>query len=228
MHVTTGELAPIPLDWDTIQTVYLDMDGTLLDLHFDNHFWLDHLPRRYAQEKAVTMNQAHDKVMKHVREIEGTLNWYCLDYWNDYLDLDVVALKHEVADRIAVRNHVDAFLDHLHAQGKRVVLLTNAHQKSVGLKFGYVNLERYFDRVITSHELGLPKEHQDFWVTMGAHEAVHPSHCLFIDDNLHVLRAARDHGKVGHLLAVHQPDSKQPPKDTEEFTAVECYSQLMV
>ena len=26
------------LAWDEIDTVLLDMDGTLLDLHFDNHF----------------------------------------------------------------------------------------------------------------------------------------------------------------------------------------------
>ena len=36
------------LDWQDIHTVLLDMDGTLLDLHFDNHFWLEHLPKRYA------------------------------------------------------------------------------------------------------------------------------------------------------------------------------------
>ena len=32
-----------------IDTVLLDMDGTLLDLHYDNHFWLEHLPQRYAE-----------------------------------------------------------------------------------------------------------------------------------------------------------------------------------
>ncbi|HBT55971.1 MAG TPA: haloacid dehalogenase, partial [Pseudomonas sp.] len=32
------------LNWNAIDTVLLDMDGTLLDLHFDNHFWLEHMP----------------------------------------------------------------------------------------------------------------------------------------------------------------------------------------
>ncbi|MFV8760570.1 GMP/IMP nucleotidase, partial [Yersinia enterocolitica] len=31
---------PPELNWQEIDTVLLDMDGTLLDLEFDSHFWL--------------------------------------------------------------------------------------------------------------------------------------------------------------------------------------------
>ncbi len=221
-----GQPAPILIPWEQVQTVFLDMDGTLLDLHFDNHFWLEHLPRRLAEHKAISVQQAEAWVSGHCANIEGTLDWYCLDYWERYLGMDMVALKHEVADRIAVRAHVDQFLVYLHQLGKRVVLLTNAHQKSVGLKFGYVNLERYFDQVITSHTLGVAKEHEDFWSRLAGIEVFDPAHSLFIDDNLQVLRTAKNHG-VKYLLAVREPDSRLPPKDTGEFIAVSCYTQLM-
>lgn len=36
-------------NWKTIDTVLLDMDGTLLDLHFDNHFWLSLVPQEFKQ-----------------------------------------------------------------------------------------------------------------------------------------------------------------------------------
>ncbi len=36
---------PIPA-WSRIDVVCLDMDGTVLDLRFDNRFWLEMLPRR--------------------------------------------------------------------------------------------------------------------------------------------------------------------------------------
>ena len=227
MTTTTGDfLPPISLDWDAIHTVFLDMDGTLLDLHFDNHFWLEHLPVRLAQQRGVTPQEISTYLHDRYTAMEGTLEWYCLDYWQQHLDTDLVALKHEIAERIQIRAHVERFLESLHARGKRVVLLTNAHQKSVGMKFGYVALSHYFDRIITSHSLGLPKEHLDFWNKLAEVEAYNPLHSLFIDDNLHVLRAAQAHG-VKHLLAIHQPDSQQPPKDTAEFTAVVCYTQLM-
>ena len=38
-----------PLPWPEIHTVLLDMDGTLLDLRFDNHFWRELVPERYAE-----------------------------------------------------------------------------------------------------------------------------------------------------------------------------------
>ena len=41
-------------DWENIETVLLDMDGTLLDLHFDNHFWLQHVPVCYAEKHGLS------------------------------------------------------------------------------------------------------------------------------------------------------------------------------
>lgn len=216
----------IHLNWDNIDTVFLDMDGTLLDLHYDNHFWIEHLPRRYAEVKSVSAEEAREVVTQHCDTIQGTLNWYCLDYWEQYLGIDVVALKHEVADRIAIREGVEDFLHHLQTLGKRSVLLTNAHERVVGLKFGYVVLEHFFDDVITSHSLGLAKEDQQFWPELAKREQFDRERSLFIDDNLHVLRSAQQFG-VANLLAIHQPDSQQGPKATEEFVAIESYRQLM-
>lgn len=224
LPVTTP--SKIALPWESIQTVFLDMDGTLLDLHFDNHFWREHLPQRLAAQRGATPEAVRAYLHERYRVMEGTLAWYCLDYWQEHLGADLVALKHEIAERIQIRAHVEDFLESLRARGKRVVLLTNAHQKSITLKFGYVALEHYFDRIITSHSLGFPKEDAAFWEKLSLTEAYHPAHTLFIDDNLQVLRAARNAG-LQHLLAIRQPDSQLPPKDTEEFIAVECYTQLL-
>ena len=220
-------LSPINLNWQAVQTVFLDMDGTLLDLHYDNHFWLEHLPQRLAEQRNTSPDAIRDYLLSRYTEMEGTLDWYCVDYWQNHLGVDMVVLKHETAHKIALRAYVEQFLSFLRAQQKRVVLLTNAHHKSVALKFGYIALEQYFDRVITSHSLGLPKEHPDFWATLSKHETFDPQHSVFIDDNLHVLRAAANYG-VNYLYAIAQPDSQQPPKDTAEFTAIYSYQQLLV
>ncbi len=216
----------IPIDWQNIETVFLDMDGTLLDLHFDNHFWLEHMPKRYAEKHSISVEQASNALSKKTKAIEGSLDWYCLDYWEKTLDMDIVDLKHEVADRIAIRANVIEFLDYLHGMNKRVVLLTNAHHKTIKLKFGYADIEHYFNCIITAHDVGLAKEQDGFWQALEKIENFNKTQSLFIDDNLAVLNAANQYG-VKHLLAIHQPDSQQPIKDTKEYIPIVCYTQIM-
>lgn len=228
-HLHNSEIKtfePIQLNWDDVETVFLDMDGTLLDLHYDNHFWLEHLPKKYAEIKRLTLEESRAFLTNKTTQIEGTLNWYSIDYWSDQLDIDIPTLKHEVAHKVAFRDEAENFLTHLNNLGKRVVLLTNAHQRTLDIKFNYVSLAHYFDRIITSHELETAKEEEGFWQKMHGIEDFDRKSSLFIDDNLDVLNAAYDHG-VEHLYAIHQPDSQKPPKDTGRYTAIECFSQIM-
>ena len=213
------------LPWADIDTVLLDMDGTLLDLHFDNHFWLEHLPQRYAELHGVSRALADAELMPLFRQHAGTLPWYCTDFWSRELKLSVRDLKREVAHLIALRPDADVFLQALRNAGKRVVLITNAHRDSLSLKLEKVELAPYFDRLISSHDYGFPKEDQQFWFALQQDSPFEPARSLFIDDSLPILRSAGRYG-VAHLLAVRQPDSRGQLKDTEEFAAVEDYQDL--
>ncbi|MFN9583685.1 MAG: GMP/IMP nucleotidase [Pseudomonadaceae bacterium] len=213
------------LPWHQIDTVLLDMDGTLLDLHFDNHFWLTHLPQRYAEHHGVSLALAQAELLPLFRQHAGTLNWYCTDFWSRELRLSIRDLKREVAHLIALRADAELFLRALREAGKRVVLITNAHRDSLSLKLERVELAPWFERLISSHDYGFPKEDQQFWFALRQDVDFDPARSLFIDDSLPILRSAGRFG-VAHLLAVRQPDSQAEPKDTEEFAAVEDYREL--
>lgn len=214
------------LPWHQIDTVLLDMDGTLLDLHFDNHFWLKHLPQRYAEHHGISLALAEAELLPMFRQHAGTLNWYCTDFWSRALKLSIRELKREVADLIALRADAELFLRALREAGKRVVLITNAHRDSLSLKMERVELAPWFERLISSHDYGFPKENQQFWFALRQDVGFDPARSLFIDDSLPILRSAGQFG-VAHLLAVRQPDSQAGPKDTEEFDAVEDYRELL-
>ncbi|CAM3264308.1 HAD family hydrolase [Ectopseudomonas mendocina] len=214
------------LPWHQIDTVLLDMDGTLLDLHFDNHFWLKHLPQRYAEHHGISLALAEAELLPLFRQHAGTLNWYCTDFWSRELKLSIRELKREVADLIALRADAELFLRALREAGKRVVLITNAHRDSLSLKMERVELAPWFERLISSHDYGFPKENQQFWFALRQDVGFDPARSLFIDDSLPILRSAGQFG-VAHLLAVRQPDSQAGPKDTEEFDAVEDYQELL-
>jgi len=214
------------ISWNAIQTVFLDMDGTLLDLHYDNHFWLKHVPVRYAEKHGLSMEASQRELSGRYEKVAGTMQWYCMDYWSSELGLDIERLKQEVAHLIAVHPHVVPFLERIRAAGKRVVLVTNAHHKSLALKMSKTRLDHYFDAMICAHALGKPKEHPEFWHELQRHEAFTPQQTLLIDDSLPVLRSARNYG-IAHLLAIYQPDTQQPRKEVAEFTAIESFEQIM-
>jgi putative hydrolase of the HAD superfamily len=213
-------------DWSRIETVLLDMDGTLLDLHFDNHFWLEHVPLRYAERHGMEPAEAIAELMPRFRAAEGTLQWYCLDHWSRELDLDIVALKREVAHLIRVLPQVETFLGRVRRAGKRLVLVTNAHFDALALKMEHTGLEMYFDRIVSSHSFGTPKETPGFWHSLQQIEVFDGATTLFADDSLPVLRAARDYG-VRHLVAMRQPDTKRPAREIEEFVSVQNLAELL-
>lgn len=98
------------IDWHNIDTVLLDMDGTLLDLHFDNYFWLEHLPKRYSQQSERDESQVRAELQQRMTARQGTLNWYCTDFWSEELNVDIVHLKREILHLVNERPQVVDFL----------------------------------------------------------------------------------------------------------------------
>ncbi|WP_331344808.1 GMP/IMP nucleotidase [Cellvibrio sp. UBA7661] len=213
------------INWDLIDTVMLDMDGTLLDLHFDNYFWLDHLPQRYAQIHNVDLATAHAKLKADIHQYEGTLQWYCLEFWSKTLDVDIPSLKEEVKHKIQVRPHVGEFLQRLRNAGKKVLLVTNAHPQSLSLKMQITQIDQWLDVIISSHEFNEPKESQKFWQELQAREQFDPERTLFIDDTVRILDSAKLFG-IKYLLGIHQPDS-QKERRMEQYPAIHHFDEIM-
>jgi putative hydrolase of the HAD superfamily len=214
------------LDWSGIDTVLLDMDGTLLDLHFDNHFWQAHVPLRYAEARGISREAGREDLMARYHARAGTLAWYSVDFWETELELDIMALKEEVAHLIAVHPSVVDFLEAVRASGRRVVLATNAHHKSVTLKMAKTGLKPHFDAIVTSHELGVAKEEVAFWQKLRQVEPLDPARTLLVDDSLPVLDSARAYG-IAHLRAVRRPDTRQPEKQTGDYLALASFAELL-
>jgi putative hydrolase of the HAD superfamily len=214
------------LDWNAIDTVFLDMDGTLLDLRFDNHFWLEHVPLRYAESRGISLAASKETLYARYRELLGSLQWYCVDHWTQELELDIALLKSEVEHLIAIHPHVLTFLEALAVAGKRRVLVTNAHQKSIELKMRKTRLDGHLEHVVCSHDLQAAKESPQFWPRVQQVEPFDPQRTLFVDDSLPVLRAAREYG-FRWLLAILSPDSTQPARACDEFDAITDFSTLL-
>ena len=204
----------------------LDMDGTLLDLHFDSHFWLEYVPQKYAEYKHVSVEDAKADLLARYKRIEGTLEWYCVDHWSRELELDIALLKEEVDHLIAVHPFVVDFLDAIKQAGKRSILVTNAHQKSLALKMKKTRLDHHFDEIVSAHQLGHPKESQEFWCKLHACLPFDSAKTLLVDDSISVLGSAKKYG-IANVLAILKPDTTEPERILEGFDGVVSFKELL-
>ena len=213
-------------DWPTIDTVLLDLDGTLLDQAYDNHIWRDLVPQRFAIAHSMDLHAAYAEIARRFAERSGTLDWYCIDYWSRTLGVDIGALHREVRSHVAWLPGAREFLARMRATGKRLVLLTNSHPIALSVKHEESGVLDYLDAAVTSHELGAPKEHAQFWEAARARFAFDPKRSLFADDNSKMLEAARSAG-VRWVYGIRHWDTKGSRREHGEWPAVDGVGDLL-
>ena len=208
------------------ETLMLDMDGTVLDLAYDNYVWKDLVPRRYAAARDMSFEAAREHLFGQYRAVQGDLEWYCLDHWSERLGIDVVQLHHDVTHRIGYLPGALEFLRRVHQQAVRVLLVTNSHPDTLALKDAVTGLGDYFDGVFSSHHYGHAKESQAFWRALQEDVGFDVDTTLFVDDSQPVLQSARSYG-VRMLVTVTRPDTSQPVIRGSEFRGVEAVADML-
>jgi 5'-nucleotidase len=214
------------IDWNDIDTVLLDMDGTLLDRHFDDHFWLEHVPKRYAEKNGLALEDSRQFCHALFRSQERTLNWTDLDYWSERLDLDIPVLKHEVDHLIAVHPFVVEFLTFLSQHRKSVWLVTNAHGKTLDIKMKKTRLGRHFTGIVSAHDIGLPKEEDAFWGKLRETVPYDPARTLLGEDSETNLQTAENYG-IRYLIYISRFSSAVPAAPSRKFVSVDYFSRLI-
>jgi putative hydrolase of the HAD superfamily len=212
-------------DWSAIDTVLLDLDGTLLDQAYDNHIWRDLVPQRFAVAQGLDLHVAYSEIARRFAERNGTLDWYCIDYWSRSLGIDIGALHREVRSHVAWLPGAREFLVRMRASGKRLVLLTNSHPIALAVKHEESGVLDYLDAAVTSHDFGAPKEHAQFWTAALERFEYDPSRSLFADDNSKMLEAARSAG-VRWIYGIRHWDTKGSRREHVDHPAVDSVADL--
>jgi FMN phosphatase YigB (HAD superfamily) len=214
------------LDWNQVDDVLLDMDGTLLDRHFDNFFFEEELPRRYAAKHGLAVDEGRQRLFALYRAAEGELRWTDLNYWTERLDIDVVALTQEFAHMIGFLPDAEEFLRYLRGKGKRIHLLTNAHEAGVRIKVARTGLDRHVHRIVNAFEIGYLKMRPEYWPICRRLIGFNPSRSLYVDDDEACLDAAHRYG-IGHLYHSAKCSSQLPPQPSARHHSIDSLLALI-
>ena len=213
-------------DWSQIDDVLLDMDGTLLDRHFDNFFFEEELPRRYAAIHGLVFEESRERLMAMYRSVEGELAWTDLHYWTERVGIDVVALHKELDHMIGFLPGAEDFLGELRRLGKRVTIVTNAHEAGVAVKTAKTGLDRHVDRIVDAFAVGYLKMRAEYWPACRQLIGFDPERALYIDDDEGCLAAARQFG-IGRIIHSAKSSSQLPAAPSSSFVSVERLSYLV-
>lgn len=210
-----------------VDTVLLDMDGTLLDLHYDNHFWLEYVPSQYAHKAHISLAQAQHHLSAQYAKVAGSLDWYCYDYWSATLGLDIHQLQHQTKHKIQLRSDTLWFLEYLKSLNKRVIMLTNANRSGIALKMEQCEIRHYFEAIVSSHDYQVAKENRIFWQMAAEQHCIDFKQSLFIDDSEKILQVAEQVG-VAYLRGIKTPDSKKTAQEMQYFQGIKLFSELLI
>jgi len=202
---------PYSLDWSGIDDVLLDMDGTLLDLHYDATFWLHNVHHIVASLTGESETEIQQRFHAELQKHEGTLAWYCTDHWADFFGIDLIEAKRRLSHLIRYRPHAEEFLRLLQGTRLRTLIATNAHPDVIQLKLDVVPLAQWVDGIVSSHQFGVAKEHPDFWRQLFALHDIDPARAVFMDDSPRVLDAAERAG-VREIIEIRHPNLAEPPR----------------
>ncbi|SUC10721.1 protein YrfG [Pasteurella canis] len=216
----------LAINWHQIDTVILDLDGTLIDLYFDHYFWKQLVPQAYAAKFSLPFEQSQQVLKQRYDAIEHSKDWYCLDFWAKQLDLPLRELYQSHGPELKVRSDVVPFLQVVKQMGKHVVLLTDSNVFSLEAKLKFCDFVPHFDLLLSSHQFGAPKIEQALWQNLQKQHYFEPMRTLFIDDTEKVLDSAKQFG-IAYTIGVENPDSTLPYKHFERHFSVKDYRTLV-
>jgi HAD superfamily hydrolase (TIGR01509 family) len=215
-----------PFDWRQVDDVLLDMDGTLLDRDFDNFFFEEELPRRYAVKYGFPEAESRKRLFGMYRAVEGELQWTDLQYWTRTLGIDLVAMTKELDHRIKVHPDALGFLQQLRSKGKKLYIVTNAHDTGVQIKVARTGIDRYVDRIVNAFDVGYLKMRSEFWPHCQRLLGFQPARTFYVDDDEACLAAAARYG-IGHVYHRSKSSSRLPPQPSSRYSSIESFQDLL-
>jgi HAD superfamily hydrolase (TIGR01509 family) len=187
------------MKWDSRTIFLMDNDGVLVDGNQD-YVWFGKIPEMLAEKKGISFKEAYDFCVNEYKKFEGTLEWYDVDFWEKRFGI-------EFKTHIKPPELFDDAKEFLEKFGKQTIVVTAAHFSIIDITTKNVKL--YVKKVYSTFDFGLPKENPAFFYALIKKEHLIPENCVFVDDKLENVTAARKAGIKAFLLDRNSKEEKE-------------------
>ena len=183
-----------------IECLLIDMDGVILDNAYDNDFWQNQIPEVIADSKGIAFDDAKRLAIQIFNYKKNTKDWYDVDYWSNMLSIDIEAQKRSEKSfsRISLYDGVIDTLSVLKNKTK-MILITNAHRKTLNIKLEKYNLTPYFDEMVCAHELNYVKEDIQLWYMLRSKYRLDYEKTLLVEDTINNINVGLSAGISGAI-----------------------------
>lgn len=193
--------------FNSTTAILSDLDGVILDLNYDMKFWQDWLPDALTLSSGKTRSDIKAELVAMMKNQEASLNWYDLNYWDEYFKVDCLEIIKAQEERCSFLNgSVDA-LNKFAALPNPKYILTNGDPRLFDFKSESANFLDYFDSHLCSMHVGYAKEQKEFWSLASQYLKLDLKNSIFIDDNFKVVTSAVKAG-VGQVYWINKGRSK--------------------
>ena len=206
-----------------IECLLIDMDGVILDNAYDNDFWQNQIPEVIADSKGIAFDDAKRLAIQIFNYKKNTKDWYDVDYWSNMLNIDIEAQKRSEKSfsRISLYDGVIDTLSVLKNKTK-MILITNAHRKTLNIKLEKYNLNPYFDEMVCAHELNYVKEDIQLWYMLRSKYRLDYEKTLLVEDTINNINVGLSAGISG---AIYVGDEKFTVSD--KITKLSSINQIL-
>ena len=194
-----------------IECLLIDMDGVILDNAYDNDFWQNQIPQVIADNKGIAFDDAKRLAIQIFNYKKNTKDWYDVDYWSNMLDIDIEAQKRSEKSFSRISLY-DGVIDTLNALKNKIkiILITNAHRKTLNIKLEKYNLTPYFDEMVCAHELNYVKEDIQLWYMLRSKYKLDYEKTVLVEDTINNINVGLSAGISG---AIYVGDEKFTASD---------------
>ena len=168
---------------DTLKIISFDVDGTLVDLEYNDLIWFKEIPELIAKKKRISFEKSLKYVHEEYNKLgEHNLNWYDINYWVTYFGIKVspknILEKYE--SQVKIFPEVISLLEELKKNFILIVITSMPHEFLIPKM---KNLGKYFKFSFSALSDFKELKNSEMYSKISKTLNVHPAQILHIGDH---------------------------------------------